>query len=356
MDPIPNELKHLYNEALAKNKVPIASYSYYNKWLRYYLDFCLKYHHEKSNRESIPLFNKKLEDKKQSDIQRKQATHAISIYLELKEINPEKTAIINTKNGNISTKKVEPKTTNTDWRSVYDKLIEEIKIRHYSPKTLKTYRGWIRQFQNFTKSKDPRLLSTSDVKDFLSHLAVKCQVAASTQNQAFNALLFFYRNILKNEFGELKDVPRAKRRPYIPVVLSREEIDAIISHLSCPYDLIVKVLYGCGLRLFEGMNLRIGCFNFDNLILTVHDGKGQKDRTVPIPESIVPELKAHLQLVIGLHQDDLKAGYSGVFLPSLLEKKYKNASKELVWQWYFPAKTLTIVPETKELKRYHLHE
>jgi integrase len=139
-------------------------------------------------------------------------------------------------------------------------------------------------------------------------------------------------------------------------VLSREEIDAIITQLDHPYCLVVKLLYGCGLRLFEGMNLRVGCFNFDTMILTVHDGKGQKDRTVPIPEAILPELKAQIQSVIALHQEDLKTGYSGAFLPSLLERKYKNASKELVWQWFFPAKILTVVPHTKDQKRYHLHE
>jgi integrase len=121
-------------------------------------------------------------------------------------------------------------------------------------------------------------------------------------------------------------------------------------------DLIVKLLYGCGLRLSEGMKLRVHCFNFDTLILTLHDGKGKKDRTVPIPETIVPELKTHLQSVIDLHQEDLKAGYAGTFLPDLLEKKYKNAAKELVWQWFFPGKTLTLIPETKEYKRYHLHD
>jgi integron integrase len=243
-----------------------------------------------------------------------------------------------------------------DWRPFYSDLNAEIKLRHYSQKTLKSYRGWVRQLQSFIKSKDPRQLSTSDVKDFLTHLSVERKVAASTQNQAFNALLFFYRHILKNEFGDLKDVPRAKRKPYIPVVLSREEIDTIISRLPYPYALIVKLLYGCGLRLSEGMNLRVNCFNFDTLILTVHNGKGQKDRTVPIPETIVPELKTHLQSVIDLHQEDLKAGYAGAFLPSLLEKKYKNAAKELVWQWFFPAKTLTFVPETKEYRRYHRHD
>jgi len=190
----------------------------------------------------------------------------------------------------------------------------------------------------------------------LTFLAVHRKVAASTQNQAFNALLFFYRHILKNEFGELKDVARAKRRHYIPVVLSREEVDRIIERLRGPYDLVASLLYGCGLRLSECLNLRVGCFHFDTGILTVHNGKGQKDRTVPLPEKIMPELKAHLESVMDLHQEDLGAGYSGVFLPDALSAKYKNAAREVLWQWFFPAKTLTLVPESKELRRYHLHE
>ena len=129
----------------------------------------------------------------------------------------------------------------------------------------------------------------------------------------------------------------------------------MISSLSYPYDLIVKILYGCGLRLSECMNLRIHCFNFDTGILTVHDGKGKKDRTVPLPEKIIPALETHLESVIDLHQKDIKSGYAGTFLPSLLEKKYRNAAKELVWQWFFPAKTLTLIPESKEYRRYHLH-
>ena len=238
---------------------------------------------------------------------------------------------------------------------MYKNLDSEIKLRHYSPKTLEAYRGWVRQLQGFTRSKDPQLLSSTDVKDFLTYLAVKRKVSASSQNQAFNALLFFYRHILKNEFGELKDVVRAKRKPYIPVVLSREEIDGIIEHLRYPFDLIVKLLYGCGLRLSECLRFRVQDINFDNGILTVHDGKGKKDRTVPLPETILPELKAHLESVIALHQNDLEAGYAGTFLVGLLEKKYKNAARELVWQWFFPAKTLTFIPDTKEYRRYYLH-
>ena len=233
----------------------------------YYLDFCLKYHHEKSKKKSLPHFLQKLKDKNQTEEQRKQAFHAVSIFYELKNVDHDKIWALKNKKEIISSKKEDSKSTQADWRPVYNDLNAEIRLRHYSPKTLKSYRGWVRQFQNFTKSKDPRLLSTLDVKDFLADLAVERHVAASTQNQAFNALLFFYRHILKNEFGDLKDVPRAKRKPYIPVVLSREEIEAIISRLSSPYALIVKLLYGCGIRLSEGMNLRVNCFNFDTLIL-----------------------------------------------------------------------------------------
>lgn len=356
MKPIPAEIKLRYDNALVEKGVPPAAHSYCRKWLMYYLDFCSKYHHEASNRESLSPFIEKLKEKKQAEEKRKQAAQAVAIFYESENRHHGPISALNSKKEEISTKKSQARSMGADWSPFYRDLNAEIKLRHYSQKTLKSYRGWVRQLQDFTKSKDPRVLSTSDVKGFLTHLAVNRQAAASTQNQAFNALLFFFRHILKHEFGEVKDIPRAKRKPYIPVVLSREEIDAVISYLAYPYDLIVKLLYGCGLRLSECMNLRVQCFNFDTRILTVHDGKGQKDRTVPIPETIVPELKRHLRSVSDTHQADLKAGYAGAFLPTLLEKKYRNAARELVWQWFFPAKTLTFVSETKEWRRYHLHD
>lgn len=123
-----------------------------------------------------------------------------------------------------------------------------------------------------------------------------------------------------------------------------------------PYTLLVYLLYGCGLRLNEGLNLRIQNFNFDTMILTIHDGKGKKDRTVPIPHKILPELQQHLTRVKNLHKKDLKDGYDGAFMFNAIEKKFKNASRELVWQWFFPAKRLTHVEETNDYKRYHLHK
>ena len=138
--------------------------------------------------------------------------------------------------------------------------------------------------------------------------------------------------------------------------MSKQEVHTIIESLVYPYDLVVKLLYGCGLRLFECLNLRINNFNFDNQILTIHDGKGKKDRTVPLPVKIMLEFKLHLENVKKIYQKDLDSKYDGAFMFNSLEKKYKNCSKELIWQWFFPAFKLTIVPETNEIKRYHLHE
>ncbi|MDD9303331.1 MAG: phage integrase N-terminal SAM-like domain-containing protein [Desulfobacter sp.] len=194
-------------------------------------------------------------------------------------------------------------------------LGNEIKLRHYSPKTLKAYSLWAEKLRYHAKEKLPETLVPEDVKAFLTSLAVEKKVAASSQNQAFNALLFFFRHVLKKEFGKMDGVVRAKRKPYIPVVLSRKEINAVIRHLSYPENLVVRLLYGCGLRLGECMKLRINNFNFDQMILTIHDGKGKKDRAVPLPESIRPELNAQVKKVIAIHREDLETGYAGVFLP-----------------------------------------
>jgi integron integrase len=140
------------------------------------------------------------------------------------------------------------------------------------------------------------------------------------------------------------------------VVLSRGEVGQVIRHLEYPYDLIAKLLYGCGLRLFECLKLRVQDLNFDMKIITIHDGKGQKDRTLPMPDTLLTALHDQVEIVIQQYEQDLAAGYSGTFLPTALGDKYKNAAKELVWQWLFPAKMLTLITDTKEYRRYHLHE
>jgi integron integrase len=347
----------------------------YLKWLRFFLDFCEKYKVEGDESVRWRQFNDKLKNKGQSENLRRQAHHAVTLYFTmLKECSagpPARDTAVHASVPEPSPEPVKPanvarrsrysesgyqeKSDSPEWDAVLESMANEIKVRHYSRKTLKTYANWSRQFQKFLKNKPPQELTGDDVKAYLTHLAVKCCVASTTQNQAFNSLLFFYRHGLKNEFGELKDVPRAKKSLYIPTVLSRTEIEAILAQLSYPFDLVVKLLFGCGLRQFECLQLRVRDFNFDAGKLTIH-GKGKKDRTVPIPEAILPELQVQIRKIGELHDRDLVAGYDGVFLDDAVEKKYPSAPKEFLHQWFFPQKNLTLVAETSQRRRWHLHE
>jgi integron integrase len=236
------------------------------------------------------------------------------------------------------------------------RLKEEVRLRQYSPKTLQTYRTWVNSFRGFLAEKVPEDVDSENARRFLTDLAVRKKVAASTQNQAFNALLFLFRHVLERDY-DLKDkVVRARRSRNVPVVLSRAEVDAITGHLHGAKALAVKLLYGCGLRLSECLNLRVQHFNLDGGILTVRQGKGRKDRAVPLPELLLPDLKRQLEGVRRLHEEDLAAGYHGAFMPEALERKAKNAAKQLIWQWFFPARNLTFVPAEGGQRRYHLHE
>ena len=355
---ISQQIIQQFDSLLEKNKIPVNKHIFFKKWLRYYLDFCHKYKHYPTNTESVQFFINKLRDKKQSKEQQKQAFDSVLIYYEIFNIHPGWFKKEN--QGEVKEKIVsynQSTSVNKDiWRSVYNKLNNEIKVRHYSPKTFKAYSMWVKKFQNFVSNKPLEKLSSEDVKNFLTFLAVEQNISASSQNQAFNGLLFFFRNILKKEFGKIEGVVRAKRKPYIPVVLSRKEINLVIGELRYPYNLIVKLLYGCGLRLSECMNIRINNLNFDARTLTVHDGKGEKNRTLPLPEIILSDLKQQVDAAKKLHLADIDTGYAGVFMFNAIEKKYKDAGKEFHWQWFFPAKKLTYVPETKEYRRSHLHE
>ena len=360
--------------------------------------FCRKYNFRQTDEESLAAFVEKLGEKRQAEGLRTQAHHAVSLFYRMDQCPAEKVqnditpAVKNTiseqaaidatylhTKESLPNQAVSPahdhkadktavrgggplshtgalKPSGADWTEIYRELKNAVTLRHYSPKTLKAYAGWTRKFQAYAKSKDPRLVSVDDVKNFLTWLAVEKDISASSQNQAFNALLFLFRNVFGREFGKVDGIVRAKRRPYIPVVLSRAEVDRIIGFMHDPHKLIISLMYGCGLRISECLSLRVHNFNFDMKILTIHDGKGKKDRTVPIPEVLMGELQAQLDRVIAQHDQDCQAGFDGVFLYGQLEKKYKNAARELVWQWFFPAKELTPVPKNKERRRYHVHE
>jgi integron integrase len=341
---------------LTNSAVPPDHYKDFRKWLRYYLDFCQKYQHPYADENSLLLFLKKLKQKNQPADQRAQAQKAVRLYYSgLGRENDPQTGMVQN-NVAEAGRSFDIEQPTSPWTGAMESLKNEISVRHYSKKTWKAYSLWTQKLSYFVEEKQPETLRPDDVKEFLTFLAVKKKVSASSQNQAINALRFFFRHVLKKEFGKKEGVAFAERKPNIPVVLSRQEIDRVIDKMKDPYDLVVKLLYGCGLRLSECMKLRVHCFNFDHQVLTVHDGKGKKDRTVPLPRVIMDDLKRQIDRVIGLHEQDLKKGYAGVFMPDRLESKYPNAPKELVWQWFFPAKELTLVPDTGEFRRYHLHE
>ena len=402
MLPIPENVSAQFSQVLTQRAIHKSRHSYYKKWLRYFLDFCNKYQPAERKSKQVHLFIEKLKSKHQTAQQCSQAAHAISLFFESQHpqnclnsrpVEPKEPPAVRRLDPSAKIKNTRGKDSDglaptirtnlgpadprpsadahggkryNDWRCLkkskspawdqtIEKLAAEIKVRHYSRKTLQAYANWARKFQRYLNDKAPEELSSHDVKQYLTYLAVKRRVASSTQNQAFNGLLFLFRHVLKKDFGDQRDVPRAKRSKYIPVVLSRPEVDTILSHLEYPFDVVVGLLYGCGLRLFECISLRVQNFNFEDGILTVH-GKGDKDRTVPLPQKLIPKLKKQLEMVSKLHEMDLANNYSGVFLVDSLEKKYPAAAKEFIWQWFFPQKELTPIPGTKERRRYHLHE
>ncbi|WP_136796580.1 integron integrase [Desulfosediminicola ganghwensis] len=378
---VPTEVRVRYAEFLAQRGVAQIYVNKCQKWLRYYLDFCEKYQHETATTRGLDAFLVKLTEKNQNVATRQEAQRAIQLYLDFLVLKrsagsrpkrPEKidrVAVVGKKTikktNDRSTKPVKIATIpqhitanehESSWEAQFADLENTIRMRHYSDNTLKSYRKYIRDFQTYTKSLHPDRLSAEHVKEYLTHLAVKKKVSASTQNLAFNSLLFFFRNVLNREFGTIDGVVRAKKRPYIPVVLSRAEIDKIFKAIDEPYLLIVKLLYGCGLRLFECLSLRVHCLNLEGGILTVHDGKGKKDRTVPLPKNLLGDLHGQLDMVYDQYKKDVGNRYDGVFLFDAYERKSKNAARQFIWQWLFPAHKLTKVKETGEVKRFHLHE
>ncbi len=226
----------------------------------------------------------------------------------------------------------------------------------YSSKTIEAYTHWIKDFIIFNNSQHPSTLDQQNIEKYLTHLAVKRNVAASTQNQALSAILYLYTNIVVKEVGWLDDVVKAKRTRRLPVVFSKDEVKRIFNNLNGIPKLICSLLYGSGLRLGEALRLRIKDINFEYKHIIVREAKGNKDRITTLPELIIPELKAHLNSVYLQHKQDLSNGRGKTKLPFALSKKYINADKEFAWQYAFPSKKFVTDDFNKITYRFHIHE
>jgi len=237
-----------------------------------------------------------------------------------------------------------------------DQVREEIRKRHYSRRTEKTYVGWIRRFILFHGKRHPAEMGEAEVSRYLSHLAVSGKVSASTQNQALSALFFLYRQVIGREVEWVEGVVRAKRPLHLPVVLTREEVRAVLCQLQGVEWMMASLLYGAGLRLLECCRLRVKDVDLVKREIVVRDGKGGKDRVTLLPAKMVEPLRVHLERVRGQHGADLAHGAGSVELPWAMERKYPRAPWEWGWQWVFPATRFYVHPATGRKRRHHLHE
>ena len=237
-----------------------------------------------------------------------------------------------------------------------DRVRDAIRVRHYSRRTEKAYVGWVRRFVLYHGKRHPREMGKAEVSVFLTHLATQQRVSASTQNQALSALLFLYAQVLGTDIGWLDDVVRAKRPVRVPVVLTPEEVRALLAELSGREKLMASLLYGAGLRLLECCRLRMKDVELERGELVVRDGKGARDRVTMLPARLVPALAAQAERVRAQHESDLAAGTGSVELPLALERKYPRAPYELGWQWVFPATRFYTDPASGRRRRHHLHE
>ena len=235
-----------------------------------------------------------------------------------------------------------------------DQVRELIRRKHYSIRTEKSYCAWVRRFIFFHGKRHPQTLGKPEITVFLNYLAVDCKVAVSTQNQALSALLFLYKEVLDQEFGWLVDLEYAKRPEKLPVVFTVDEVRSILSLLDGVNWILANLFYGSGLRIMEALRLRIMDIDFEYRQLIVRNGKGQKDRSVMLPELLVDSLKQQIEKTEFQHKMDLLDGFGAVYLPFALERKYANASKEFRWQYLFPALKRSVDPRSGIIRRHHI--
>lgn len=237
-----------------------------------------------------------------------------------------------------------------------DQVRDILRKRHYSIRTEQAYVDWIKRYIFFHGKRHPKEMGAKEISMFLSYLATEKRVAASTQNQALNAIVFLYKQVLQQEIGDLGPTERAKKPERLPTVMSREETGRLLAAMTGIHQLMAKLLYGCGLRLMECVRLRIKDLDFDQNQIVVRDGKGAKDRTTMLPEQLKPLLAEQIKRVGILHEQDLRTGLGDVYLPDALARKYPHAARETGWQYLFPAGRISVDPRSGRRRRHHIGE
>lgn len=241
-------------------------------------------------------------------------------------------------------------------KKLLDQMKDILRAKHYSARTEDTYVDWAKRFILFHDKRHPGEMGEKEVQEYITYLATELDLAASTQNQALSAIIFLYRQVLKIELDFPKLNLRAKKPERLPTVLSKVEALAVIDQLTGVTKLMAQILYGSGLRLMECLRLRVKDIDFQNRQIIVRDGKGDKDRVTPLPETLVVPLQGHLAEIYRLHKKDLDEGFGEVYLPYALARKAPNTAREWFWQYVFPASQRSIEPVTNRIRRHHIDE
>ncbi|ODS32868.1 MAG: hypothetical protein SCARUB_01974 [Candidatus Scalindua rubra] len=388
MDCRPNECKSLssrersfwpsYIYLLLNNGIPEKSLKWYVNWATQFARFLKEKSLEQCAAKDVNCFLNHLREKKNIETwQVEQATNALRLlFRDLMQVSWARPKI---ESSHKSTGKVlsfhysnrpfqghspntgyqdeaPPGDIGTKYEQVLKKLQVEIRTRHYSYRTEQTYEQWVRRFLHFHDMKPVESLGAADIKKYLEYLAVERKVSASTQNQALNAIVFFFKYVMKKEVGIIGDFTRARQRKRVPVVLAREEVGRLLSALSGMHALMAGLLYGSGLRLKECLSLRVKDVDFAQNQIVVRDGKGHKDRITILPKRYHGPLRDQLTRVKKLHKEDIAKGLGEVYFWPALERKYRNAPREFIWQYVFLSNNLSVDPRSGKVRRHHVHE
>ena len=363
-----------YLLALVNTGIPEHQHTYWCQYVQAYLDFCTNggFGHENGSKldeylnslkrrcnetwqciqaeKAIVLYLRTVRGKSRNASVKMRPAHLINGYIvEKDELSFSDSAIT----GQQVSEKVVP---GDPWDELECRFATTLKELHYSPVTQKHYTGWFRQFRKYLNGKRLPVIHTSDVKSFLKYLRVHRNVSVSTQNQAFNALQILLRNVLNLPFDQIVVSGRKKAAKKLPVVMSPNEIEKVLSGLREPYRLLAEIIYGCGLCLEEGLNLRIDDVNFTQRLVMINLGKGIRDRSIPLPESLVIRLQNHIELIRCKYDSDRKDTMcQGVYIPESIDTTTQRLGKEWGVFWLFPARELTKLPDTLTYCRNHVH-
>jgi integron integrase len=365
-----NSFWEAYRACAEENRVASDRLPFYVNWAKTFTNFLPEKPLKERTGEDIEAFLVDLRKRRGiADWQVRQAEHALKILYEnfLPHYAPEKYAAVAPagkhplREATTNTDKFRDHVTPGEVERKFSDLVEavktEVRSRHYSYRTETSYLDWVRRFIAFHAYADPRGLDAcAAVRTYLDYLAVEREVAASTQNQALNALVFFYGQVLRNPLGEMEDFARAKRARRLPEVMTRDEAQRLLSKMSGITGLMAGLMYGSGIRLMECVRLRVKDIDFAQHQIMVRDGKGQKDRVTMLPERFAAPLQEHLARVKVTYEHNFAQGAADVYIWPALARKYPNMGKEWIWQYVFPAKTLSVDPRSGKVRRHHINE